>query len=151
MIREGRFGSAVWPLLLAVGILVIFATSAWAETRHFYLVTGEWKWKAKPGEARVVDRDRGKVKAIERYIFEPGFLAVNKGDRVVLRIHTIKGSKHIVEVPAFKTGETKILRGEQKTISFIANKAGVFEIRCNNHTDANKEGPMVGYLYVMGR
>ncbi|MFQ5882207.1 MAG: hypothetical protein ACE5I9_07015 [Candidatus Methylomirabilales bacterium] len=129
----------------------MFATTAWAETREFLVLTTEIKWKAKPGEAPVVDRARGSVKVIERYAFNPGFLVVNKGDRVVLRIHAIKGSKHIIEVPAFNTGETLIRRGEEKTVTFVADKAGVFPIKCNNHKNANKEGPMVGYLYVMGK
>lgn len=151
MRRGGRFRHVVWPLLLAVGILGLLATSAWAETREFLIVTGEPSWAAKPGEAPLVDRDRGSVTKMERYTFHPGFLVVNKGDKVVLRIHDIKGDKHIIEVPAFKTGETQILRGEEKTVTFVADKAGVFEIKCNNHKDSHKEGPMVGYLYVMDK
>lgn len=151
MSRGVRFRSVVWTLLISVGILGLFATSAWAETREFLILTNEIKWKAKRGEAPVVDRARGSVKEIERYAFNPGFLVVNKGDKVVLRIHAIKGNKHIIEVPAFNTGETQILRGEEKTVSFVADKAGVFRIKCNNHKNANKEGPMVGYLYVVGK
>lgn len=151
MSRGVRFRSVVWTLLISVGILGLFATSAWAETREFFLVTGEPSWKAKKGEAPVVDRTRGSVRKIERYIFHPGFLVVNKGDRVVLHIHAVKGSKHIIEVPAFNTGETQILRGEEKTVSFVADKAGVFKIKCNNHKGVKKEGPMVGYLYVVGK
>lgn len=140
-------------LVVALGLVAwgLILVPAWAETREFLIVTNEIKWKAKPGEAPVVDRDRGSQKLIERYTFEPGFLVVNKGDRVVLRIHDIKGSKHIIEVPAFNTGETQILRGQEKTVSFVADKAGIFEFKCNNHKDANKEGPMVGYIYVMDK
>ena len=134
--------------LLAVALL---SRGALAETREFLLITGEPAWEAKPGEAPVVDRDRGPVKKIERYVFHPGFLVVNRGDRVVLKIHALKGDKHIVQIPAFKTGETQILRGEEKTISFVANKAGVFEIQCTNHLDSHKEGPMVGYIYVFDK
>lgn len=135
-------------ILLAMGVV---RTPAFAATRKFLIVTNEIKWEAKRGEAPVVDRSRGSVEEIERYTFEPGFLVVNQGDRVILRIHAIKGSKHIVEVPAFNTGETLIRRGEEKTVTFVADKPGVFEFRCNNHKNAAKEGPMVGYLYVVGR
>jgi plastocyanin len=140
-------------LVVALGLVAwgLILVPAWAETREFLIVTNEIKWKAKPGEAPVADRDQGSKKLIERYTFEPGFLVVNKGDRVVLRIHDVKGSKHIVEVPAFNTGETQILRGEEKTVSFVADKAGVFKLNCNNHKDATKEGPMVGYIYVMDK
>lgn len=143
-----------WIVLGGVVVLALVALTlgpAWAEERTFLVITGEWSWKAKPGEAPVVDRVRGSVKEIERYAFDPGFLVVNKGDRVTLRIHTLKGDKHIVEVPAFGTGETQILRGEEKAVTFVANKAGVFEIRCNNHKGPEKEGPMVGYLYVVDK
>jgi plastocyanin len=141
---------------IGMAVLVLFVTvvvsrEAVAETREFLIVTGEPSWEAKPGEAPVVDRDRGAVKKIERYTFHPGFLIVNRGDKVVLKVHALKGDKHIVEVPAFKTGETQILRGEEKTVSFVANKPGVFEIKCTNHLDSHKEGPMVAYLYVMDR
>src|SRR3989338_4618765 len=126
-----KIGMTAFVLL----VIVLVTRAAVAETREFLIVTGEPAWEAKPGEAPVVDRDRGPVKKIERYVFHPGFLVVNRGDRVVLKIHALKGDKHIVQIPAFKTGETQILRGEEKTISFVANKAGVFEIQCTNHLD----------------
>ena len=142
-----KIGMTAFVLL----VIVLVTRAAVAETREFLIVTGEPSWEAKPGEAPVVDRDRGPVKKIERYTFHPGFLIVNRGDKVVLKIHALKGDKHIIEVPAFKTGETHILRGEEKTVSFVANKAGVFEIKCTNHVDSHKEGPMVAYLYVFDR
>ena len=142
-----KIGMTAFVLL----VIVLVTRAAVAETREFLIVTGEPSWEAKPGEAPVVDRDRGPVKKIERYTFHPGFLIVNRGDKVVLKIHALKGDKHIIEVPAFKTGETQILRGEEKTVSFVANKAGVFEIKCTNHVDSHKEGPMVAYLYVFDR
>lgn len=142
----------VWlTVIMIVGAVGLAASAAFAETREFLIVTNEIKWKAKSGEAPVADRNRGSVKEIERYTFEPGFLVVNKDDKVVLRIHAIKGSKHIIEVPAFKTGETLIRRGQERTVTFVADKAGVFKIKCNNHKNPNKEGPMVGYLYVMSK
>lgn len=143
------------------GIVATATASAWlvgalaapaaADTRELRLVTNEIKWTAKPGEAAVLDRTRGPVREIERYTFEPGFIVVKEGDRVVLHIHALKGSKHVVEVSAFQTGETQILRGEEKTVTFVASQAGLFEIRCTIHEHADEEGPMVGYLYVMGK
>ena len=147
----------VTPYRLVLGIMLailaagLIATPAAAVTREFLLVTGEWSWKAKTGEAPVTDRDRGAVTEIERYSFDPAFIVVNKGDTVVLKIHTLKGDHHLFELPAFGVKETKIARGEEKVITFVAKKAGIFEFRCNNHTNAQKEGPMVGYLYVNGR
>lgn len=149
MRRTGR--TMGWAGVLAVAFMALTLASAWAEERTFLLVTGEWSWKAKPGEAPVVDRDRGSVKEIERYTFDPAFLVVNKGDRVTLKIHALKGDKHIVNVPAFGVQENQVLRGEEKTITFVADKAGVFEMKCTNHVGSEKEGPMVGYLYVMDK
>ncbi len=138
---------------LAAGLMAwgLVAIAARAETREYLLVTNEVQWTAKPNEAAVVDRTRGPVKQIERYTFDPGFLMVKQGDTVVLRIHALKGSKHVVEVPAFKTGQTSILRGQEKVVTFVADKAGVFEIKCSIHERADEEGPMVGYLYVLGQ
>lgn len=136
-------------LILAAGGTL--GRPAEAADRVFLVVTGEWSWSAKPGEAPVVDRGRPEIRKIERYVFDPGFLVVDKGDRVTLRVHTLKGDKHMVEVPAFKTGEVQVRRGEEKAITFTADRAGVFEILCRNHVSPEKEGPMVGYLYVVDR
>lgn len=140
-----------WIVLGGVVVVALVALTlgpAWAAERTFLVLTGEWSWAAKPGEAPVVDRGQPDVKKMDRYTFDPGFLVVDKGDRVTLKIHDLKGDKHIIEIPAFGVKETQVLRGEEKTISFVADKAGVFEIKCTNHIDAKKEGPMVGYLYV---
>lgn len=144
--RVGLLGVCVGLLVLSVGPML-----AQAAEKEFIIVTGEWKWKAKPGEAPVVDRNLGSVKEIERYVFNPGFIVVNKGDTVVLRIHDVKGSKHLIEIKAFGVPETEINRGEEKTIRFVANKAGTFKMVCNNHVSPEKEGPMVGYIYVLPR
>ncbi len=134
--------------VVVVALVTLTLGPTWAAERTFLVVTGEWSWAAKPGEAPVVDRGQSDVKKMDRYTFDPGFLVVDKGDRVTLKIHDLKGDKHIIEIPGFGVKETQILRGEEKTISFVADKAGVFEIKCTNHIDAKKEGPMVGYLYV---
>lgn len=148
-------GTSVWRIGLLgalIGLLVLQWGPGLAQAqsvKEFLLVTGEWSWKAKEKEAPVVDRDRGPVKEIERYTFDPPFLVVNKGDTVVLKIHALKGSKHVLEIKDFGIPETTINKGEEKTIRFVANKAGTFKFLCTNHVNAEKEGPMVGYLYVM--
>jgi plastocyanin len=144
-------GKKIGMTVLVLVAVISVSGEAMAETREFLMVTGEPSWEAKPGEAPVADRNRGPVKKMERYTFHPGFLVVNRGDKVVLKIHDIKGDKHIVTIPAFNVPETQILRGEEKTISFVANKAGIFEIKCTNHVDSHKEGPMVGYIYVFDK
>ncbi len=147
-----------WAFVLLGGLLIGLLLLAGGPERtqaqsvkEFLLVTGEWSWKAKADEAPVVDRARGPVKEMERYTFDPPFLVVNKGDTVVLKIHALKGAKHVLEIKDFEVPETTINKGEEKTIQFVADKAGTFKFICTNHVNAEKEGPMVGYLYVMGR
>ena len=145
--RIGLLGGLIGLLLLSWG-----AGSAQAQSmKEFVMVTGEWQWKAKEGEAPVVDRNRGSVKVMTRYTYDPGFLVVNKGDTVVLKVHNLKGDHHIVDIPAFGINEVKIVRGEERTFTFKADKTGLFKIDCKNHVSAEKEGPMTAYLVVLDR
>lgn len=144
-LRIGVLGLLIALLLLPWGL----GSAQAGSVKEFLLVTGEWSWKAKPNEAPVVDRNRGAVKEIERYTFDPPLLVVNKGDTVVLKIHALKGSKHVLEIKDFGVPETTINKGEEKTVTFVADKVGTFKLICTNHVNAEKEGPMVGYLYVM--
>lgn len=146
--------------LVGTGLVGIFVVSlllvgnpgvAQAATKEFQIVLGEWSWSAKPGEAGVPGHDGKVTRKIERYVFDPGFIVVNKGDDVVLHFHDVKGSKHQIEIKAFGVPELLIKRGEVKTVKFKANKAGTFEIGCGNHVDATKEGPMIGYIHVLDR
>jgi plastocyanin len=138
-------------LLGIFGLLLIIGNpgSVQADEKDFYVVTAEPKWEAKKGEAPVVGRAGAKVTKIERYAFIPGFIVVNKDDVVNLHIHDVKGSKHIVEVPACGVKGELINRGEEKTISFVADKTGTFKVTCSNHKDLTKEGPMEMYIYVV--
>jgi nitrosocyanin len=146
LVQSGLLG------ILVVSLLVVWSPgAAQAATKEFQIVLGEWSWKAKPGEAGVPGLDGKEVRKIERYVFDPGFIVVNKGDDVVLHFHDVKGSKHQIEIKAFGVKEFLIKRGEVKTVKFKANKAGNFEIGCKNHVDATKEGPMIGYIYVVDR
>lgn len=148
-------GRRLWSAVLlsaVVGVVLLAVAPAQAQSvKEFLLITGEWSWKAKANEAPVTDRNRGAVKEIERYTFDPAFIVVDKGDTVVLKIHALKGAKHVLEIKDFGIPETTIMKGDEKTIRFVANKAGTFKFTCTNHTNADKEGPMVGYLYVMDR
>ena len=146
-----------WALTIAgavIGLLFLAAAAERTEgqsAKEFLLVTGEWQWKAKPGEAPVVDRDSGSVTVMTRYTYDPGFFVVNKGDSVALKIHNLKGDHHIVDLPAFGINEVKIVRGEERTFRFKADKAGLFVIDCKNHVNPKKEGPMAAYLLVLDR
>ena len=146
--RAGVLGLLIGLLLLPWGLGSAQGQSA---TKELMLVTGEWQWKAKPGEARVVDRNRGSVDVMTRYTYDPGFLVVNRGDTVVLKIHNLKGDHHIVDIPAFGINEVKIVKGEERKFTFKADKPGLFLIDCKNHVSPEKEGPMAAYLLVLDR
>jgi len=145
--RVGLLGALLVLLLLPWGLGSAQAQS----TKEFLVVTGEWQWKAKPGEAPVADRNRGSVNVMTRYTYDPGFLVVSKGDTVVLTVHNLKGDHHIVDLPAFGINEVKIVRGEERKFTFKADKAGLFKIDCKNHVSPEKEGPMTAYLLVLDR
>ena len=152
MKRTKRLSLALLGAVIGLLVLAGGWESAQAQaTKEFMIVTGEWQWKAKPGEAPVADRDRGSVNVMTRYTYDPGFLVVNRGDTVVLTIHNLKGDHHIVDLPAFGINEVKIVRGEERKFTFKVDKAGLFKIDCKNHVSGEKEGPMVAYLLVLDR
>ena len=68
-------------------------------------------------------------------VFVPSTLVVHKGDTVKIKvINNIKTEppNHGFAIPDFKVEEV-VNRGEPKTIEFTADKAGVFEIKCQLH------------------
>jgi nitrosocyanin len=68
-------------------------------------------------------------------MFLPSVLAVSEGDTVsVTVINNIPGDppNHGFAIPAFEV-ETVVNHGEKKTVEFTADKAGIFDIRCQLH------------------
>lgn len=159
MPRKGRSTWMTWLGMLILSGLVLAGLGSVAvegrqrgrpAIREFQIITGEWRWEGKTGE-KVRDRGRGPVSAIVRYTFEPGFLVVNKGDTVILKVHALKGDQHRVAIPDFGLEAVMIKRGEEKEIRFVAGKVGIFKIVCKRHDNPAQEGPMEAYLYVLDR
>ena len=68
-------------------------------------------------------------------MFVPSVLAVSKGDTVsVTVINNIPGDppNHGFAIPDFEV-ELVVNRGEKKTAEFTADKAGIFDIKCQLH------------------
>jgi len=68
-------------------------------------------------------------------MFSPSTLVVHKGDTVKIKIiNNIKSEppNHGFAIPDFKVEEV-VNRGETKTVEFTADKAGVFDIKCQLH------------------
>lgn len=85
---------------------------------------------------------------VEIYRWDPGFLVVNKGDRVRLNITGLHGEHHPFEIEGLNvTGH--VSKGETTTVEFIANETGTFRLICHNHTDWDHAGPMVGHIVVI--
>lgn len=113
---------------LAVGLLA--STPAWsATTRNIYIQTVAWVSKDNPGQ-------RGEVaKFGEVYGFAPSTITVDQGDHVVLHIRNLEGGGddgHTFTLPAY--GINKSLPPlSTETVSFTADKAGVFPFHCEFH------------------
>jgi nitrosocyanin len=68
-------------------------------------------------------------------IWLPGTLVVPKGSKVTLKLVNNVPSdpkEHGFAIPAYNIAET-VVRGEPKTVTFTADKAGVFPITCHLH------------------
>ena len=68
-------------------------------------------------------------------VFAPATLVVHKGDTVKIKvINNIKSEppQHGFAIPDFKIEEV-VNRGEPKEVQFTADKAGVFDIKCQLH------------------
>lgn len=66
------------------------------------------------------------------YRFEPGYIVVTQGDEVELNIWGVNGAHHHTEIEGF--GKTFVVRrGQMTTISFKADRAGIFRIVCHDH------------------
>ena len=87
----------------------------------------------KPGEANPTDRDEFGVAS---YGFNPGFMAVQKGDTVALRIFVVGGVHKVwVEAPngdeVFKV--QKMFPGREYLKVFKATQTGIYNLKCDNH------------------
>lgn len=74
----------------------------------------------------------------------PGTIVVKKGDEVELTlINNVPSGTHGFTIPAFKVVEV-VLKGKPKKVKFVADKDGIFPMKCQMH------GPHIGgQLIVM--
>lgn len=84
-----------------------------------------------------------------RTFFAPTEIAVNQGDKVTIHITNAEQTRD--EIHGFAVNEydknVVIDPGETKTVSFVANKSGVFPFYCTNFCSAMHQ-EMQGYLTV---
>ena len=82
---------------------------------------------------------------VETYTWAPDQIVVNQGDTVNLEIIGINGARHDSFIEEY-VDEFVVERGKLTSISFTADKAGVFKIVCTIHPPA-----MTGELVVLPR
>jgi len=140
-------GRTIWLcLLLIIGLAggyLVYQTAGKTVTtsntsgakKEFTIITTEYKSKTEDG------------KIIEVYRWDPGTIVVEKGDQVVLHFYGVQGLFHPFEIKGLNVkGEVK--KGRVTTVSFTADREGMYEIICTAHMDMEHEGPMIGYLIV---
>jgi nitrosocyanin len=76
-------------------------------------------------------------------IWEPTSITVKKGDKVSLRLVNKHPDEHGYEIAAF--GVKEVVAGDKTgSVSFVADKAGIFPIKCQLHP-----AHVVGQLVVL--
>jgi plastocyanin len=79
------------------------------------------------------------------YRWEPGTIVVYQGDDVELQIWGVNGADHPGRIEGYDRS-FNVKRGQLTTVSFTADKAGVFRILCDVHNPS-----MTGTLVVLAR
>ncbi|MBI2126072.1 MAG: cupredoxin domain-containing protein [Thaumarchaeota archaeon] len=69
---------------------------------------------------------------VEIYRWDPATIVVTKGDDVTLKILGINGKEHSTTIEGYGQQFT-VKRGELTEVTFKADKAGVFKIKCQTH------------------
>jgi hypothetical protein len=135
-----------------VGISVFLATSglAQAEKRTFTIAAVEPKGSAtidkEPFPAEAVPAgagyslnkpDQAGRWEVEVYLFMPSQIIVNQDDDVTLEFIGINGVSHPTTIAGYSKSFL-LQRGHVATVSFRADKTGVFLIECGTHAPSMK-------------
>ncbi len=80
---------------------------------------------------------------VSTYRWEPSQIVVNQGDEVTLEILGVNGAEHPSTLDGYDINFT-VKRGELTTVTFTADKAGVFRFQCGIHQPS-----MTGELIVL--
>ena len=122
------FHSIIAGAVLTAGLLGAAPAFA-ATTRSFNMQTVAWASKDNPAQKQVV------AKFGEVYGFVPDTIVVNQGDHVVLHIRNLEGGGddgHTLTIPGYGINKSLPPLSTQ-TVSFTADKAGVFPFHCEFH------------------
>ena len=77
----------------------------------------------------------------QNYSFIPSVITVKKGDKVRITLKNVNGF-HDFKLDEFNVATERISEGQEKTIEFVADKAGTFEYYCSvgNHRAMGMKG-----------
>jgi len=82
---------------------------------------------------------------VETYVFDPSQIVVYEGDQVTLNILGVNGDVHDVSVNGY-VEQFELHRGELKTVTFTADRAGTIDFICSIH-----QPTMHGQIMVLPR
>ena len=80
------------------------------------------------------------------FAFAPKTMTVNKGDTVKITVNNA-GGMHDLKIDEFNAATRILKAGESETITFVADKTGVFEYYCS--VGSHRAMGMVGTLTVI--
>lgn len=110
-------------------------SSGTQKARTIHMITGEFSSKGPDG------------KEIESYLWHPGTIYAEQGETIELKIYGVNGESHPFVIDGLGVkGEVK--KGQETTVTFEADKPGIYRILCLLHPDKEHNGPMVGYLVI---
>ena len=101
--------------------------------------------KLPDGAGYVRKAPQGATWETSTYGWEPGSITVYQGDEVELQIFGVNGASHPSKVEGYDKAFV-VKRGERTTVTFTADKAGIFRILCGPHAPS-----MTGTLVVLPR
>ncbi len=140
---------AVLATTLAAALFMAISALAWhpaqaavsqpGDTAEFWILGVEYKGTAGAGEPYIDEGDK-----VERYVWVPDTIQVQKGQTVVLHFLGINGgSGHPTTIEHYVSTSFTVMRNQTVTKEFIADEVGVFAIICSRH-----QPTMDAYLIV---
>ncbi|MBU8878357.1 cupredoxin domain-containing protein [Bacillus sp. FJAT-29790] len=126
--------ASVW-LYVNAGTVTAFSQEKTGKIREIDMVTGEFKSKISKG------------KEIEAYVFHPGTIVLEKGEKVHLKIHGVNGEEH----PFYIEGtdiEGVVKKGEVTLVPLQFKKEGTYRLICKVHPGHHDTVPMIAYIVV---
>ncbi len=99
------------------------------------MVVGVLTFSSATAQEKTVDFTVANIEFEGTKMFVPATLVVHKGDRVKIKVlNNIQSEppNHGFAISDFKVEEV-VNRGEDKTVEFTADKAGIFDIKCHLH------------------